>query len=200
MDADLFDDFLIEVVEQFFAGVPLAGGDFGVEFLLKLVKLELDLLRRAAFLVDGGDAFLEIHARFDGPEHFVAGPEHAAEEPELLVQQFVHPLVGGVALVEEVDHHHVEFLAVAVAAADALLDALGIPGQVVVDHQIAELQVDALGRRFGGDHDGRFVAEVIDQGGTHVGGRGAGDAVGAGVLLEPSADRFLWTWGRCSCR
>ena len=97
LDADLLDDFLVEVVEQLLAGVPLAGGDFGFQFLLKLVELELNLLRRAAFLVDGGDALLEIHARFHGPEHLVAGAEHAVEEPELLVQQFVDPLVGGVA-------------------------------------------------------------------------------------------------------
>ena len=89
-------------------------------------------------------------------------------------------------LVEEIDHHHVELLAVAVAAADALLDALGVPGQIVVDHQIAELQIDALGRGFGGDHDGRVVAEMIHQGGAHVGAGRAGDAVGAGVLRQPA--------------
>ena len=76
----------------------------------------------------------------------------------------------------------------------------GIPGQVVVDHQIAELQVDALGGGLGGDHDGGVVAEVLDQGGAHVGAGRAGDAVGAGVLLEPAPGRCPWTWGRCSCR
>ncbi len=89
-------------------------------------------------------------------------------------------------LVEEVDHHHVELLAVAVAAADALLDALRVPGQVVVHHQVAELEVDALGRGLGGDQDRRLVAEVLHQRGAHVGARRAGDAVGARVLLEPA--------------
>ncbi len=112
----------------------------------------------------------------------------------------IDPLVGGVALVEEVDHHHVELLAVAVAAADALLDALGVPGQVVVDHQIAELQVDALGGGLGGDHDGRLVAEIFHQRGPHVGAGRAGDAVGAGVLLQPALVDVLGLAGRCSCR
>ena len=156
------------------------------EFLLELVELELNLLRRAALLVDADDALLEIDAGLDGAEHLVAGAEDAVEEPELLVEKLVDPLVGGVALVEEVDDDDVELLAVAVAAADALLDALRIPGQVVVDDQIAELKVDALGGGLGGDHDGGFVAEVLDERGAHVGGRRAGDAVGAGVLLQPA--------------
>ena len=98
-------------------------------------------------LVDGGDALLEVHAGLDGAQHFVAGAEDALEELELLGQQLEDALVGGVLAVEEVDHHHVVLLAVAVAAADALLDALRVPGQVVVHHQRAELEVDALGAR-----------------------------------------------------
>ena len=154
--------------------------------LLELVELELDLLRRAALLVDRRDALLEVHAGFDGAQHLVAGAEHAVEEPELLVEQLVDALVGGVLLVEEVDHDDVELLAVAVAAADALLDALRVPGQVVVHDQVAELKVDAFGRGFGGDQDRRLVAEVLDERGAHVGARRAADAVGAGVLRQPA--------------
>ena len=185
-DAHLLDDFLIEVVEQLLPGVAGLSAISRFQFVLELVELELDLLRRAALLVDGGDALLEVHAGLDGPEHFVAGAEDAVEEAELLVEQLVDALVGGVLLVEEVDHHHVELLAVAVAAADALLDALRVPGQVVVDDQIAELEVDALGGGLGGDQDGGLVAEVLDQRGPHVGAGRAGDAVGAGVLLQPA--------------
>ena len=88
-------------------------------------------------------------------------------------------------MVHKVDHHHVVLLAVAVAAANALFDALGVPWQVVVDDQRAELQVDALGPGLGGDHDaGRFF-EMLDQRGAGVGGAGAGDAVGACVAFEP---------------
>ncbi len=50
------------------------------------------------------------------------------------------------------------------AAADPLLDALGIPGQVVIHHQRAELEVDPLRRRLGRDHDLAFVPEVVDEG------------------------------------
>ena len=136
---------------------------------LELVEGGLDLLGLAAVLVDGGDALLEIHAGLDGAEHLVAGAEDALEELELLGQQLEDALVGRVLAVEEVDDHHVVLLAVAMAAADALLDALRIPGQVVVHHQRAELEVDAFGAGLGGDHDAALLAEVVDQGRAHVG-------------------------------
>ena len=102
-------------------------------------------------------------------------------------------------LVEEVDDDHVELLAVAVAAADALLDALRVPGQIVVHHEVAELEVDALGGGFGGDQNRGLVAEVLDQRRTHVGGGRTGDAVGARVLAPASVvDAF--DRGRCWCR
>ena len=109
--------------------------------------------RRAAFLVDGEDALLEIHAGFDGAEHFVGCTEDAVEEAEFLAQQFENTAVGLVAFVQEVDDDDIVLLPVAMAAADALLDALRVPGQVVVDDQRAELQVDAFGRGFGGEQD-----------------------------------------------
>ena len=64
-----------------------------------------------------------------------------------------YTLVGGVLAVEKVDHHHIMLLAIAMAAANALFDALRVPGQIVVDDQRAELKVDALGAGFGGNHD-----------------------------------------------
>lgn len=70
----------------------------------------VELLERAAFLVDPRDALLEIHARFDRTEDFIAGAEDAVEKTELLVQQLVDALVGGIGLVEEVHHDHVELL------------------------------------------------------------------------------------------
>jgi hypothetical protein len=82
-------------------------------------------------------------------------PKTPFEEAELFGEQLQHAAVGGVALVEEVDHHHVVLLAVAMTAADALLDALRVPGQVVVEDQRAELEVDAFGGGFGGQQDGR---------------------------------------------
>ena len=42
-------------------------------------------------------------------------------------------------------------LADAVDAAEALLEAVGVPRQVVVDHQVGALEVDALARGVGGE-------------------------------------------------
>ena len=80
------------------------------------------------------------------------------------------------------------------ATADPLLDALRIPGKIVIDDQIAELQVDALGGRFRGDHDGCFVPEVLDECGPHIGAGGAGYAVGSLVLCKPALVNRLGAW------
>ena len=82
-----------------------------------------------------------------------------------------------VLAVEEVHDDDIMLLAVAVAAADALLDALGVPRQIVIDDEGAELEVDALGAGLRRDHDAALLAEVVHQGRTHVGGAGAGDAI-----------------------
>ena len=44
-------------------------------------------------------------------------------------------------------------LADAVDAAEALLDPVRVPGQVVVDHQVGALEVDALAGRVGREQD-----------------------------------------------
>ena len=72
-----------------------------------------------------------------------------------------------VARVEEVHDHDVVLLPVAVAASDALLDALGIPREVVVDDHRAELEVDALRPRLGGEENSRLAAEGVDEGVPH---------------------------------
>ena len=53
----------------------------------ELLELGLDLFRRAAVLVDGDDAPLEVDAGLDGAEHLVTGTEDTREEPEFLVEQ-----------------------------------------------------------------------------------------------------------------
>ena len=76
------------------------------------------------------------------------------------------------------------------AAANALLDALRVPRQVIVDDEGAELQVDAFGSRLGRDHDvgagAVILAEVVDERGAAVHLRRAGDAVGAFMLFQPA--------------
>ncbi len=177
-------DFGVEILQELPARAGHGLVDLGAQFELQLIERRLDLLGRAAALVDGGDAFLEIDARLDGPQHFVAGPEDALEERELLGQQPEHALVGLVVPVEKIDHYHIVLLPVAMAAADALLDALRVPGEVVVHHQRAELEIDAFRAGLGGDHDLPLLAEVIYQGRPHVGRLRPGNAVGAGMALR----------------
>jgi hypothetical protein len=45
---------------------------------------------------------------------------------------------------DEVNDRDVALLAISMTTPDALLDALRIPGQIVVDNRIAELQVKAF--------------------------------------------------------
>ena len=71
------------------------------------------------------------------------------------------------------------------AAANALLNPLRIPGQVVVDHKRTELEVNALRAGLGGNHDFPCVTEVINQCRAHIGSLGAGDPVGACVPFDP---------------
>ena len=46
-------------------------------------------------------------------------------------------------------------------ASDPPLDPHGIPGQIEVDHMVAELQIDAFAAGFRRDHDLRLAAEQI---------------------------------------
>ena len=61
---------------------------------------------------------------------------------------------------DEVEDQAVLLLAVAVDAAHALLQPHRVPGDVVVDHQPAELEVDALARRLGGDQHLAVLLEL----------------------------------------
>ncbi len=78
----------------------------------------------------------------------------AAQAParllELLQQLAVDVALAGL-LGDEVPEVADLGLADAVDAPEALLDAVGVPGQVVVDHQVGALEVDALARGVGGE-------------------------------------------------
>ncbi len=69
---------------------------------------------------------------------------------DALEELLQHPAFAGVGG-DEVEDEAVLLLAVAVDAAHALLQPDGVPGDVVVDHEPAELEVDAFAGGLGGD-------------------------------------------------
>ncbi len=89
--------------------------------------------------------------------------EFPADRVQLVEQHLQHAALAG-AGGDQVDDHHVAPLAVAVDAPQALLETRRVPGDVVVDHQPAELQVDPLAGRVGGDEEAVAAgpAEAVD--------------------------------------
>ena len=92
--------------------------------------------------------------------------EVAKDEVELADYQLEHADLAGEEVDDvgldgfvaaQVEDGHILVLAEAVQAADALLDAHGVPRQVVVDQLVAELEIAALGAAFGADHDTDFA-------------------------------------------
>ena len=55
------------------------------------------------------------------------------------------------ALIDKINNDHIVFLPITVAASYALLNTLRVPRQVVVDNDIAKLQVDTFGGGFCSD-------------------------------------------------
>ena len=80
------------------------------------------------------------------------------------------------------------FLSVTMTAAYALFDTLGVPGEIVVDHKGAELQVDAFRSRFRGDHDRSVFPEGFHQRAAHIRIAASGKAVVSGVAFPPASE------------
>ena len=78
--------------------------------------------------------------------------ERLARCLELLQEAVVDGALAGLAG-EQVPEVADLGLADAVDAAEALLDAIGVPGQVIVDHEVRALEVDAFAGGIVGDHD-----------------------------------------------
>ena len=136
-------------------------------------------------MVDVGNATLKVHAGTDSTKHLVTGTKNAFKELEFLIQQFIDSGIGFIAAVYKVHDYHIKLLAVAVAAANALLNTLGVPWQVIVNDQRAELQVDTFSTCFCGNHYGAAFFEVLDQCSACVCCFGACDAVGTCMALDP---------------
>ena len=162
------DDLLVYLFEKPLAGIEHLVVDLGLQLVLQLVECSVDFRFTARALDDLEDAALNIHAALDHAQYFVACSEDALEQVELEVEKLVDTLFGVVLEVKKVDDGHVDLLAVAVAAADTLFDALRVPGQVEIDKQGTELKVDTFGSGLGGDQDALAIAERLDDGGLHV--------------------------------
>ena len=160
---ELLSNLVVEILEQLSPRLAHRFVDLEAQFELKLIERGLDLVRLAALLIDRADALLEIDAGLNRPENLVARAEHAFEEFEFLREQLIDAFVRFVLAVEEVDDHDVVLLAITMAAPDALFNALGIPGQVVIDDERTELEIDAFRASLGRDHDPAFVAEIVHQ-------------------------------------
>src|SRR5947209_5500736 len=64
---------------------------------------------------------------------------------------------------DEVHDGHITLLTIPMAATNTLLDALRIPGQVVIDDCLAELEIEPLRACFGADEHLRPRAEFMNQ-------------------------------------
>ena len=98
---------------------------------------------------------LALEQAADHIEHLVGG-ELFPNRLELVQKHPQNPPLAGAAR-NEIEDPDFGPLAVAVNPAHPLLQPRRVPGDVVVDHQPAELQVDALAGRIGGDHVARTV-------------------------------------------
>ena len=175
-DIEVFQHLLPDVLHLF--------ADLLLQVLLELFKSCVDLRFGAAFLVDLPDSAFKI----DGvrlAQHVVRRTEHVVEQMELVQKKVEYTDVGIVAPVDEIHNYDVAFLPVAVAASDPLLDPLGIPGQIVVYHQGAELQVQAFRGGLSGDHDLRSVLEILYDCRPLICSANAACLAGIGVLCHP---------------
>ena len=144
------------------------------DLVAQRAQLRRDLVERACAIVDATQLGLELGAEDADQDltsrvcrravqDLVRRVEHGAEQLELLAQDLERERLRLVVLGQEVDDRDVALLTVAMAAPDALLDALRIPRQVVVDDGVAELEVQALGAGLGGDEDPRARPELVDE-------------------------------------
>src|SRR5262249_51170237 len=96
-------------------------------------------------------------------QHLVGRVEYLAEEIELLREDFERQPLRDVAGGQETDHSDAAPLPVPVDATNALLNALWIPGQVVVDDRVAKLEIQAFCASLGRNEHLRLVLELMDE-------------------------------------
>src|SRR5271166_2538565 len=89
--------------------------------------------------------------------------QDSTEKIQLLTQDLKSKPMGLVIPCDEVDHGDIALLAIPVASSNALFDALGVPGEIVVDYRFTELQVQALCAGFGADENLRTCTKFVYQ-------------------------------------
>ena len=154
-------------------------------------------------LEDGVQEYLGVLGEGD------AHPDIVADLARLPVQHLEHDLVHRVVLpVQEAGLDLGPRLPEAVHAAFALLEAVRVPGEVVVEDRVEEaLEVDALGKAVGGHENAelapcRFGAMASILVAAHVVGVLARHALDEGVFPQGAGDLFGDVLGclRCSGR
>ncbi len=150
---------LVEIVQPaaHLAAVPVEGAlsrRQGQDLLLGEVAFHLTGCGLAAVLT--GHRLLQVvpHGQpLEETAHHVedlVGTELLADRLELVEQRLEHPALARAGGDEVDDDHGIVLLAVAVDAAHALFQPGRVPGDVVVHHEPAELQVDPLAGSVGG--------------------------------------------------
>ena len=149
----------------------LDGAAARVNIVSQPLELADDLLLGACLLMDPLQLTLDGEAKRTGNrfgcvrgrlvQHVIRRVEHPPEEVQLAGKDLESQTVGVVVRRDEVDDRHVVLLTIAVTAADALLDPLRVPGEIVVHDHIAELKIQTLGTRLCCDHDARPRLEFV---------------------------------------
>ena len=185
LEAEPIMHILIKMLDQQMPGFIQAGGNVRLQLALQGRKSPINLSGSPARLINRQNALLKIQATVHAAQDLIGRAKHTIKQLELVRQQFQHPLIGMVAGIDEVDHHHIMLLPVAMTTANPLLNALRVPGQIVVDDQRTELQIDPFRRRLGSDHHISRFTEVINQRSTSINGAGTDHAVAPGMTRQP---------------
>lgn len=177
--------FFVKVFQELLSGRLHLFADLDVKVLLQLVERRLNFILGPTLLIDVCNPLFEIDTRFYASQYFVTCAEYAAEELKFLRQQLINAEIGSITSVEEINDYDILRLPVSVAASNPLLNPLRVPWHVVIHDKGAELEVDALRRGFGSDHDFCFILKALHNGGAKVRCTGARDTISALVFLQP---------------
>ncbi|OQC20572.1 MAG: hypothetical protein BWX71_02539 [Deltaproteobacteria bacterium ADurb.Bin072] len=134
------------------AGLLLQAGDHALHGFLHLFGIE-----------DRLDIHLVEHVARLGRVEDVAGlvdAELLEDDGELLLQYLTDPMLDR-AFEDEVDRTNCVSLADTIHPADPLFEAHRVPGDVVVDHHVAELEVQTFPAGVGGNENTDILGECL---------------------------------------